>query len=45
VLVFSPANIAGDQVFVLFDPQGVVDQVIVGNRSDQLSFQFWPFGE
>ena len=44
VLVFSRANIASDQVYILFDPHGVVDQVITGNRTDQLRFQFWPFG-
>lgn len=45
VLVFSRANIASDQVYVLFDERGVVDDVITGNRTDQLKFQFWPFGE
>jgi outer membrane protein assembly factor BamE (lipoprotein component of BamABCDE complex) len=44
VFVFSRANIAGDEVYVLFDEHGVVDQVIAGSRSDQLKFQFWPFG-
>ena len=45
VVVFSRANIASDQVYVLFDEHGVVDEVITGDRTDQLKFQFWPFGE
>lgn len=44
VIVFSRANIASDEVYVLFDEHGVVDQVITGNRTDRLKFQFWPFG-
>ena len=44
VIVFSRANIASDEVYVLFDEHGVADQVIAGNRTDQLRFQFWPFG-
>jgi outer membrane protein assembly factor BamE (lipoprotein component of BamABCDE complex) len=44
VFVFSRANIASDEVYVLFDERGVADQVIAGNRTDQLKFQFWPFG-
>jgi len=45
VIVFSRANIASGQVYVLFDEHGVVDEVITGDRTDQLKFQFWPFGE
>jgi outer membrane protein assembly factor BamE (lipoprotein component of BamABCDE complex) len=45
VVVFSRANIASDQVYVLFDERGIVDDVITGDRTDQLRFQFWPFGE
>jgi outer membrane protein assembly factor BamE (lipoprotein component of BamABCDE complex) len=44
VIVFSRANITSDEVYVLFDEHGVADQVIAGNRTDQLRFQFWPFG-
>ncbi len=43
-LVFSRVNIAGDDTYVFFDRNGVVRQVISGNRSDRLRFQFWPFG-
>ena len=43
-LVFSRVNIAGDDTYVFFDRNGIVRQVISGNRSDRLRFQFWPFG-
>ena len=44
VLVFSRANIASDELYVIFDERGVADQVIAGSRTDGLKFQFWPFG-
>ena len=44
VFVFSRAQIASDEVYVLFDERGVADQVIEGNRTDKLEFKFWPFG-
>ena len=44
VLVFSRANIASDELYVLFNEHGAVDLVITGNRTDQLKFQYWPFG-
>lgn len=45
VLVFSRANIASDELYVIFDEHGVAEQVIAGNRTDRLKFQFWPFGD
>jgi hypothetical protein len=45
LLVFSRVNIASDAAYVLFDERGVADQVIAGNRTDALQFQFWPFGD
>lgn len=44
VLVFSRVNIASDDLYVFFDDDGVVSQVLFGNRTKQLKFQFWPFG-
>lgn len=43
-LVFSRVNVASDDVYVFFNHDGIVEQVIVGNRTDKLKFQFWPFG-
>jgi outer membrane protein assembly factor BamE (lipoprotein component of BamABCDE complex) len=45
VLVFSRVNIASDDLYVFFDREGVVDQVVFGNQTNKLKFQFWPFGE
>lgn len=45
VLVFTRVNAAADQLYVFFTPQGVVDQVLSGKRTDKLEFQFWPFGD
>jgi hypothetical protein len=44
LLVFSRVNIATDQLYVFFDAHGVVDQVLSGNHTHELKFQFWPFG-
>lgn len=44
LLVFSRVNVASDQLYVFFDPQGVVDRVLYGNKTQKLRFQFWPFG-
>ena len=44
VLVFSRVNIASDDLYVFFDQEGVVQQVLFSNRSNKLKFQFWPFG-
>jgi outer membrane protein assembly factor BamE (lipoprotein component of BamABCDE complex) len=45
ILVFSRVNIASDDLYVFFDNDGVVQQMLVGNQANQLKFQFWPFGE
>jgi outer membrane protein assembly factor BamE (lipoprotein component of BamABCDE complex) len=44
-IVFSRVNIASDEVYVFFDPNGVVDQVLFSQPTNKLEFQFWPFGE
>lgn len=43
-LLFSRVNIASDDIYVFFDKAGIVQNVIAGNRTDALKFQFWPFG-
>jgi outer membrane protein assembly factor BamE (lipoprotein component of BamABCDE complex) len=45
VLVFSRINVASDDVYVFFDEDGVVSQVLQGNRTKHLKFQWWPFGD
>ena len=44
VLVFSRVNIASDDLYVFFDQDGVAEQVLYSNRTNNLKFQFWPFG-
>lgn len=45
LLVISRFNIKGDHLYVFFNRDGVVDDVIYGNRTDRLEFQVWPFGD
>lgn len=44
-LIFSRANIKSDDLFILFNQEDIVEEVIFGRRTDQLPFQFWPFGD
>jgi outer membrane protein assembly factor BamE (lipoprotein component of BamABCDE complex) len=43
VLIFSRTNIKSDDVFVIFNSAGVVEDVVAGKRKPPLEFQFWPF--
>ncbi len=45
LLNMSRLNIKSDDLFVFLRPDGIVDDVIFGRRTDRLKFQFWPFGE
>jgi len=45
VLFFSRTNVKGDDLYVMFNKEGVVDEVVFGKRTDRLKFQFWPFGD
>jgi len=45
ILFFSRTNIMGDDLYVMFNKEGVVDEVVFGKRTDRLKFQFWPFGD
>jgi hypothetical protein len=44
VLLLSRTNIKSDDVFVLFDKNGVVEDVVAGKKRPEIKFQFWPFG-
>lgn len=44
VLTLSRTNVKSDDVFVLFDRNGVVEDVVAGKKRPALNFQFWPFG-
>lgn len=43
VLVFSRTNIKSDDIFIIFDKAGVVEDVVAGKQKPSLKFQFWPF--
>lgn len=45
LLFFSRANVASDNLWVFLNKQNIVEEVIFGNRTDELSFQVWPFGD
>jgi len=44
-LFLSRLNISGDHVYVFFNREGVVEEIIYGKRTPGLQFQVWPFGE
>jgi len=45
LLVFSRTNIKSDDLFVIFNSSGVVDEVIFGKPKRPIKFQVWPFGD
>ncbi|MGQ0810308.1 MAG: outer membrane protein assembly factor BamE domain-containing protein [Nitrospiraceae bacterium] len=44
VLFFSRTNVKSDDLFIVFNKGGVVEDVVYGNRPER-QFQFWPFGD
>jgi len=44
LLFISRFNIGSDHLWVFFNRQGIVDEVVFGNRTNDLEFQVWPFG-
>jgi hypothetical protein len=45
LLNFSRTNIKSDDLYVLLNEEGIVEDVLMGRRTDTLKFQTWPFGE
>ena len=43
VLFFSRTNIKSDDIFVIFNGVGVVEDVVAEKQKPSLKFQFWPF--
>lgn len=43
--VFSRVNVASDNLWVFLNEEGIVQDVVFGNRTNELAFQIWPFGE
>lgn len=42
---FSRVSVKGDDLFIMIDQNGVVQEVISSKRTENLEFRFWPFGE
>lgn len=45
VLNFTRLSIKSDDLFVVMNQDGLVENVISSKRTDGLKFRFWPFGE
>jgi outer membrane protein assembly factor BamE (lipoprotein component of BamABCDE complex) len=42
---FSRLNVRSDDLYIWFNRDSVVQDLVFGRRTDKLKFQFWPFGE
>jgi outer membrane protein assembly factor BamE (lipoprotein component of BamABCDE complex) len=45
VLFFSRTNVVGNDLYVFFSPDGIVQQVVLGRQKPTPKLQFWPFGD
>jgi len=45
LLNFTRLSVKSDDVFVIVNRDGIVEDVISSKRTDSLGFRFWPFGE
>ena len=45
IINFSRVSIKSDDLFVMLNQSGVVEDVISSKRTDSLEFRFWPFGD
>ncbi|HRC42431.1 MAG TPA: hypothetical protein PLT27_00120 [Nitrospira sp.] len=45
VLNFSRVSIKSDDLFVVINREGTVEEVIASKRTEGLEFRFWPFGD
>lgn len=42
---FSRVSVKSDDLFVLLNREGTVEEVIASKRTEGLEFRFWPFGD
>jgi hypothetical protein len=42
---FSRVSIKSDDLFVILNRDGIVEDVILSKRTEGMKFRFWPFGE
>jgi hypothetical protein len=45
VLNFSRVSIKSDDLYVMLNQSGIVEDVISSKRTESLEFRFWPFGD
>ncbi|HEU4686264.1 MAG TPA: hypothetical protein VFS39_17280 [Nitrospira sp.] len=45
IVNFSRVSIKSDDVFVVLNREGVVEDVISSRRTEGMEFRFWPFGD
>jgi len=45
VINFSRMSVKSDDLFVILNREGVVEDVISSKRTDGMEFRFWPFGD
>jgi outer membrane protein assembly factor BamE (lipoprotein component of BamABCDE complex) len=45
ILFFSRTNVISEDVFVFFDSNGIVKDIVVGKKKQAPEMQFWPFGD
>ena len=45
VLFFSRTNVVGNDLYVFFSRDGIVQQVVMGRQKPPPKLQFWPFGD
>ena len=42
---FPRVSVKSDDLIVLINREGTVEEVIASNRTNGLEFRFWPFGD
>lgn len=42
---FSRVSVKSDDLFVIINREGIVEEVIASKHTDHLDFRFWPFGD
>jgi outer membrane protein assembly factor BamE (lipoprotein component of BamABCDE complex) len=45
LLNFTRLSVKSDDVFIIVNRDGIVEEVISSKRTESLGFRFWPFGE
>lgn len=45
IINFSRVQLKSDDLYVLLNKDGIVEEVVHGNRTAKMEFRFWPFGD